>query len=713
MSASKTKVVLAPWRYGAQKGRCEVENNECIQYGLALKQPKDWKAVVKNLNARYQADFGCTLQREYHAEDDTRPYLKVSLYPHCMVKGRTDRLNAMKAAEQHFDAVVRDMMEVGDKRPLAEATTVDADDADTKIALPPRRTTVGNMFWFGLIRNILNWLNKNWKCVGNNVAVKVLLFRSLCRTAKLLTTEDGHVVGWSFSHADAAPTVASSTPGASCVAPPAAGVVVSDAQGDMPAAAASVGGASDGKDMHVPDCHMSYEACAPRAGGDVPAQQPIGAAAVDAVQLMEQLRSLDVDEKKGVAEATRANLVKVWKEKAKLDKGGKDYRGIISYDCMDGIPELMEASSGETEKYVNFLKNQAKADEDGPAAPPGNWSVPQTAQNSAPVASAWATSGGRANGTAASTPENGSLAAKIDEAERLRQQAMEAEAALDHTSYRHALDQGIVLVRKIVQREKTPRTEKLMNDYLKLGEGLTNLKTNHQAFAKAAQLEQEGEESLKSGQKQRALEQFTESKTQFNTVAESLKKHGEDKPKWKETCEKLNRLATVIEKLQKEIEDDKAAAAAAASPAPPEKKRPRPVSNSDMRESTTSPSSPKTHRRPSIRRKSRDRSPRRSRAQRRSTSPATRPKGAAPKPPPKPPAKPAEPTGPPPTAPAPAAAPAAPPPKPAAAAAPAAAPPPKAPNTVPASPPPKAAATPIRWRDSLRPKAEVRRPHLE
>eukprot|EP00435_Cladocopium_sp_Y103_P008399 s181_g2.t1 len=185
--------------------------------------------------------------------------------------------------------------------------------AASRIPLPPKRTTVGNVVWI----------------------------------AKLLTTEDGHVVGWSFSHEDAAPTVASSTPSASSVAPPAAGVVVSAARGHMPAAAASVGGASGGKDMHAPDCHMSTEACAPRAGGDVRAQQAIGAAAVDPVQLMARLRSFDVEEKKRVAEATRASLVKVWKEKAQLDKGGKDYRGIIDYDCMGDVPKLMEASDGE------------------------------------------------------------------------------------------------------------------------------------------------------------------------------------------------------------------------------------------------------------------------------------------------------------------------------------------------------------------------------
>eukprot|EP00435_Cladocopium_sp_Y103_P012925 s3919_g3.t1 len=177
---------------------------------------------------------------------------------------------------------------------------------------------------------------------------------SLRRTAKLLTREDGHVVRWSFSHEDAAPTAPSSTPAAPWVAPPAAAVATATH------APPSFGGAYVAAAPWTAAPHVAVSdnqdaaaaAYAPCAGGDVPARAPICGAKKDAVGLMEQLRNLDLDDRKAAAEATRADLVKIWKDKAKPDKKGRAYRGIIGYDCMPGIPALLEAQPGKGKKTL-------------------------------------------------------------------------------------------------------------------------------------------------------------------------------------------------------------------------------------------------------------------------------------------------------------------------------------------------------------------------
>ena len=48
-------------------------------------------------------------------------------------------------------------------------------------------------------------------------------------------------------------------------------------------------------------------------------------------------------EKKECAEESRGVLVKLWREKAKPEKRGKAFRGIIDQQCMTGIPEFLQA----------------------------------------------------------------------------------------------------------------------------------------------------------------------------------------------------------------------------------------------------------------------------------------------------------------------------------------------------------------------------------
>ena len=75
---------------------------------------------------------------------------------------------------------------------------------------------------------------------------------------------------------------------------------------------------------------------------------------VTAEGLLRKLQLLTASEKKECAEESRGALVKLWREKAKPEKKGKAFRGIIDPQCMTGIPELLQARCGE-KKRVPFV----------------------------------------------------------------------------------------------------------------------------------------------------------------------------------------------------------------------------------------------------------------------------------------------------------------------------------------------------------------------
>ena len=133
LDMKKEKIVLTDWLHGALKGRSSEPWAECIQYGVHLESPKDEKYLVKHLNRRYQSEFGCTVtlrgrrqneQKRLRFVDasDARKFLVASLYPMKKLTDSNERLQALAAAESHFDATLRDMLQ-GKHRPSADEET--------------------------------------------------------------------------------------------------------------------------------------------------------------------------------------------------------------------------------------------------------------------------------------------------------------------------------------------------------------------------------------------------------------------------------------------------------------------------------------------------------------------------------------------------------------------------------------------------------------
>ena len=132
----KEKIVLTDWKYGALKGRSSEPWAECIQYGIHLESPKDEKYVAKHLNRRYQSEFGCTVTLQGRRQNkqkrlwfvdasDARKFLVASLYPMKKLTDSNERLQALAAAESHFDVTLRDMLQ-GKHRPTAEPPSDEA-----------------------------------------------------------------------------------------------------------------------------------------------------------------------------------------------------------------------------------------------------------------------------------------------------------------------------------------------------------------------------------------------------------------------------------------------------------------------------------------------------------------------------------------------------------------------------------------------------------
>ena len=130
------KIVLTDWKYGALKGRSSEPWAECIQYGIHLESPKDEKYVAKHLNRRYQSEFGCTVTLQGRRQNkqkrlwfvdasDARKFLVASLYPMKKLTDSNERLQALAAAESHFDVTLRDMLQ-GKHRPTAEPPSDEA-----------------------------------------------------------------------------------------------------------------------------------------------------------------------------------------------------------------------------------------------------------------------------------------------------------------------------------------------------------------------------------------------------------------------------------------------------------------------------------------------------------------------------------------------------------------------------------------------------------
>lgn len=136
LDMKKGKIVLTDWKYGALKGRSSEPWAECIQYGVHLESPKDEKYLVKHLNRRYQSEFGCTVTLQGRRQNkqkrlwfvdasDARKFLVASLYPMKKLTDSNERLQALAAAESHFDVTLRDMLQ-GKHRPTAEPPSDEA-----------------------------------------------------------------------------------------------------------------------------------------------------------------------------------------------------------------------------------------------------------------------------------------------------------------------------------------------------------------------------------------------------------------------------------------------------------------------------------------------------------------------------------------------------------------------------------------------------------
>ena len=59
-------------------------------------------------------------------------------------------------------------------------------------------------------------------------------------------------------------------------------------------------------------------------------------------ELARDIAAMTLEERLQRAEAARGGLVKIWRDKAACDGKGKDFRSVISGDCMPEIPNLMK-----------------------------------------------------------------------------------------------------------------------------------------------------------------------------------------------------------------------------------------------------------------------------------------------------------------------------------------------------------------------------------
>ena len=62
--------------------------------------------------------------------------------------------------------------------------------------------------------------------------------------------------------------------------------------------------------------------------------------------LVQEWMVLTQRERLARAEQARGGLVAVWRKKAARDGKGRDFRGIISTDCMAGVQDLMQVRKG-------------------------------------------------------------------------------------------------------------------------------------------------------------------------------------------------------------------------------------------------------------------------------------------------------------------------------------------------------------------------------
>ena len=59
-------------------------------------------------------------------------------------------------------------------------------------------------------------------------------------------------------------------------------------------------------------------------------------------ELASDIAAMTLEERLQRAEEARGGLVKIWRQKAACDGKGKDFRSVISGDCMPEIPNLMK-----------------------------------------------------------------------------------------------------------------------------------------------------------------------------------------------------------------------------------------------------------------------------------------------------------------------------------------------------------------------------------
>ena len=59
--------------------------------------------------------------------------------------------------------------------------------------------------------------------------------------------------------------------------------------------------------------------------------------------LVQEVAAMTQVERLARAKEARGSLVKVWRTKALKDGKGRDFRGVISSDCMNGMEDLMKA----------------------------------------------------------------------------------------------------------------------------------------------------------------------------------------------------------------------------------------------------------------------------------------------------------------------------------------------------------------------------------
>ena len=180
-----------------------------------------------------------------------------------------------------------------------------------------------------------------------------------------MTHSDGNVAGWEFPRtvlsSTSTETSQAASPGkASMVAQPAASEaprrpVLPAPLGSTTATCPATASSAPAGDASQGAAASQYPTMGSPPGAAAASRDASQSEKVTAEGLLRKLQLLTASEKKECAEESRGALVKLWREKAKPEKKGKAFRGIIDPQCMTGIPELLQARCGEKKVYHLYV----------------------------------------------------------------------------------------------------------------------------------------------------------------------------------------------------------------------------------------------------------------------------------------------------------------------------------------------------------------------